>query len=273
MPHITPANFDYIRTLVAERSAITLDDDKTYLVEARLLPVARRAGIRSIDDLVARLRIPDESLRRLVVDAMTTNETSFFRDQVPFETLRRIILPDLLARRAATRNLNLWSAACASGQEPYSIAILLREHFSHLHDWRVRLLGTDLSAEVLARARQGRFTSLEIERGLSGPLRQKYFHRLDTDWQLDESICRMVEFRQLNLSGDWPSLPQMDVILMRNVLVYFKLETRQEILRKVRALLRPDGYLLLGGAESALHLDTKFRATRGDGFSYYQLRN
>lgn len=270
MPNITPVNFNYIRTLVADLSAIALDDEKKYLVEARLLPVARRAGLSSVDDLVARLRTPNYSLRQQVVDAMTTNETSFFRDQVPFEILRDTILPDLLARRAVFKNLNIWSAACATGQEPYSVALLLAEHFSHLHDWQFRLLGTDLSAEVLQRAREGRFSQLEIERGLPGPLLKKYFRRLDTDWQLNETICRMVEFRLLNLSDNWPAVPKMDVILLRNVLVYFDGSTCQDILRRVRQLLRPDGYLLLGGAETALHIDTAFKVTRRDGFSYYQ---
>lgn len=271
-PKITPATFNYIRTLVADLSAITLNDEKRYLVEARLLPVARRAGLTSIDELVTQLRSPNHSLRQQVVDAMTTNETSFFRDQVPFEILRTIIIPDLLARRASSNELNIWSAACASGQEPYSIAMLLAEHFSHLQDWRIRVLGTDLSDEVLQRAREGRFSPLEIERGLSGPLLKKYFRRVGTDWQLNETICRMVEIRQLNLSDDWPAA-KMDVILLRNVLVYFDASTCENILRKVRQILRPDGYLLLGGAETALHIDSAFKVTRQDGFSYYQLRN
>lgn len=271
---MSPASFDYIRTLLADLSAIALEDEKKYLVETRLLPVAKRAGLSSIDDLVTRLRVtPNHPLRQQVVEAMTTNETSFFRDQVPFETLRTIILPNLLARRGVSKNLTIWSAACASGQEPYSIAMMLDEHFSDLHDWRIRLLGTDLSTQVLERARIGQFTQLEIERGLPAPLLQKYFRRVAHDWQLDETLCRMVEFRQLNLSRDWPALPKMDVILLRNVLVYFDVATRQEILRKVRGLLRPDGYLLLGGAETALHIDTEFKVTRRDGFSYYQLNS
>ena len=273
MPKITPSNFNYIRTLVADLSAIALGDEKTYLVEARLLPVARRAGLSSIDDLVARLRTPNHSLRQQVVDAITTNETSFFRDQVPFQMLRDTILPDLVARRADLKNLNIWSAACASGQEPYSVAMLLAEHFSHLPDWRFRLLGTDLSADVLERARGGRFTQLEIDRGLPEPLLKKYFRRVGTEWQLDETICRMVEFRQLNLSDSWPAVVKMDVILLRNVLVYFDAPTREDILGKIRQVLRPDGYLLLGGAETALHIDTAFKVTRRDGFSYYQLDN
>ncbi len=203
---------------------------------------------------------------------MTTNETSWFRDRVPFETVREVILPDLLARRRDSKTLNFWSAACSTGQEPYSLAILLREHawFTQLSDWTIRLLATDLSEEVLARAQSGRFSQLEIERGLSATLRDKYFRRTETQWELDESVRRMVTFRRLNLSGDWPPMPRMDVILMRNVLVYFDVPTRQQILRKVGRLLRPDGFLILGGAESALHLDTTLKVTRNDGFSFYR---
>ncbi len=271
---ISPASFDYIRTLLADLSAIALEDEKKYLVETRLMPVARRAGLSSIDELVARLRASrDDLLRQQVVDAMATNETSFFRDQVPFETLRTTILPDLVARRENSKKLNIWSAACASGQEPYSIAMLWREHFSQLNDWRIRLLGTDISTEVLERARHGRFTNLEVQRGLPESLLQKYFRRIDANWVLDQSICSMVEFRQLNLNGNWPALPGMDVILLRNVLVYFDATTVQEILRKVRQLLRPDGYLLLGGAESAQHIDPVLKATRRDGFTYYQINS
>ncbi len=271
---MSPASFEYLRTLVAELSAIALDDEKKYLVESRLMPLAHRVGLNSIDDLVHKLRVaPSKHLRQQVVDAMTTNETSFFRDTVPFETLRKIILPELVARREGKKTLNIWSAACASGQEPYSIALLWREHFSHLHDWSIRLLATDISGEVLQRARDGRFTQTEVQRGLPDSLLQKYFRPAEGQWVLDPTVCRMVDFRQLNLSGNWPTLPMMDVILMRNVLVYFNAVTRQEIFRKVRQLLRTDGYLLLGGAETALNIDASFHVTRGNGFSYYRLKN
>ena len=213
---------------------------------------------------------PGGHLQQQVIDAMTTNETSFFRDKIPFDTLRSVILPDLLNRRANSKQLNVWSAGCAAGQEPYSVAMLLSEDFSHLSDWRFRLLGSDLSTEILARARTGRFTQIEVERGLPPRLLQKYFRQTDSHWQLDESIRTMVEFQQINLHGDWPALPAMDIILLRNVLVYFDLATRQAILRKVRQVLRPDGYVILGGAETALHVDEGFSAVRGDGFSFYQ---
>lgn len=269
---LSPDSFAYIRSLLADLSAITLDGSKSYLVESRLLPVARQAGLASIDELVARLReTGDPPLRQQLVDAMTTNETSFFRDTIPFETLRDTILPDLIARRGSSQTLQIWSAACASGQEPFSIAMLLREHFPQLCDGPIRLLGSDLSWEMLERARQGRFSSLEIARGLPKRLRAKYFRQVGEAWQLVDELREMVQFRQLNLGKAWPALPKMDLILLRNVLVYFDLRTREDILHKAAQLLRPDGYLLLGGAESAVQIDTAFRVIRGAGFSYYQI--
>jgi chemotaxis protein methyltransferase CheR len=270
---ISPANFAFIRHLLAEHSAIALDDDKVYLVVSRLSSVSRQAGCQSIDELVDRLRVvADDDLRQRVVEAMTTNETSFFRDNIPFETLRKIVFPDLFQRRANSKWLNIWSAGCAGGQEPYSVAMLLCEDFSDRRDWNIRLIGSDLSSEILDKARTGRFTQVEVERGLPAPLLQKYFHRRDKTWQLNESVRNMVEFRQFNLHGDWPALPAMDIILLRNVMVYFDLPARKSILRKIRQVMRPDGYLLLGGAETALHVDDEFVAIRGNGFSYYQLK-
>jgi chemotaxis protein methyltransferase CheR len=270
---VSTASFAYIRALLADRAAIELDKGKAYLVETRLLPIARAIGCASIDELVARLRVDaDEHLRQQVVDAMTTNETSFFRDEVPFDVLRATILPDLLARRANSRTLNVWSAGCASGQEPYSVAMLWREHFSQFRSWTFRLLATDLSAATLAKARCGEFTQLEVQRGLPLALLHKYFHATDRGWQIDPAIRQMVEFRQLHLGGDWPPIPRMDLILLRNVLVYFDAASRQQVLGKVHQVLRPDGYLLLGGAESAVQLESEFEVLRGSGFSYYRPR-
>jgi chemotaxis protein methyltransferase CheR len=271
---ISPASFAFVRQMLADHSAIALADDKAYLVESRLNPVAREAGCQSIDELVQRIRsVPDDDLQQRVIEAMTTNETSFFRDKIPFETLRDVILPDLFERRANSKRLHIWSAGCSAGQEPYSLAMLLREDFADLQDWTIRVIGSDLSAEVLDKARSGRFTQVEVERGLPNSLLQKYFRRLDTYWQLDGSIREMVEFRQFNLHGDWPAMPAMDIILLRNVMVYFDVSTRRTILGKVRQVMRPDGYLLLGGAETALHVDHEFRAMRGEGFSFYQLKS
>ncbi|MHB8972539.1 MAG: CheR family methyltransferase [Pirellulaceae bacterium] len=265
-------SLDFIRQLVARRSAIMLDARKGYLVQARLLPLARSLGLPSIDQLVVELRRqPDGPLADQVIDAMTTNETSFFRDTVPFEALRDIILPRLLEGRMSSRRLSIWCAACAMGQEPYSIAMLLREHFRALRDWDIRILASDISATALARAVAGQYGEVEIRRGLPPALRDKYFRCLGTTWWIADEIREMVTFRQINLIGDWPPLPKMDIVLLRNVMVYFETETKRRILSRVRSQLCADGYLFLGGAETTLLLDDAFTRIQNGRYSYYRL--
>jgi chemotaxis protein methyltransferase CheR len=268
---LTQAAFDYLRVLVRERSAIVLEDQKGYLVEARLGPLARREGFASLDALVDHLRSGrrDGGLHQKVVETMTTNETSFFRDVHPFEQLRLEVLPELMRRRAAERRLDVWCAACASGQEPYSVAMLLREHFPTLAGWDVRVLATDLSLDVLERARQGRYSQAEVNRGLPARLLVKYFVKDGADWQLKDEVRRMVEFRQVNLVGPWPAAPPQDVVLLRNVLIYFDEAARRSVLGKVRRLLRPDGRLFLGSAETTINLDDAFeRVQHGRSICY-----
>jgi chemotaxis protein methyltransferase CheR len=245
------ADFDYIRKLVADRAAIVLDDTKLYLVESRLLPLARAEGVTSLAALVGRLRSrgPSDPLVTKVVEAMTTNETSFFRDPPVFETLRTSILPDLIAKRSSARRLRIWSAAASTGQEAYSIVILLRESFPELSGWRVEVLGTDLSTAVLAKARAGVYTRFEVARGLSSARVQRWFRPAAAGYQLDRSIIESVQFRPLNLVTPGP-LPASDLILLRNVLIYFDLETRRRVMARVRAALEPGSWLLLGTAEN-----------------------
>jgi chemotaxis protein methyltransferase CheR len=264
------SDFDYVRELVRRSSAIVLEPTKEYLVEARLGPLARKEGLASIAELVAKLRGGrEDGLTRKVIDAMTTNETLFFRDVHPFETLRTHLLPELLQSRAAARHLRIWSAACSTGQEPYTIAMLLREHFPELASWRIDILATDLSTEVLAKARQGIYGQIEVNRGLPAKLMVKYFTKQGVDWQIDESIRSMVEFRELNLAETWPSFGQFDVVFLRNVLIYFDADTKKAILGRVRRLLRPDGCLFLGAAETTMNLDESFeRAQLGKGSCY-----
>jgi chemotaxis protein methyltransferase CheR len=269
---LSRADFDYLCGLVKRHSAIALDEGKGYLVEARLSPLARREGFASLEALVAGLRAGTaHGLDQQVVEAMTTNETSFFRDVHPFECLRRAILPDLVQRRAGERRLAVWCAACSTGQEPYSVALLLREHFPGLGGWDVRLIASDLSREVLERARQGRYTQMEVNRGLPARLLVKYFQRQGLDWQLHGDVRRMVEFRPLNLIEPWPPLPPLDVIFLRNVLIYFDADARREVLGKVRRVLRPDGSLFLGGAETVMHLDDTFERVPLEGSGCYRL--
>lgn len=273
MMAITASEFDYIQRLVLDQSAIVLENDKQYLAESRLLPLARREGFDSLASLVACLRAKTfTGLHRKVVEAMTTNETSFFRDLHPFEALRKSILPELMEKRAESRELNFWSAACSSGQEPYSLALLLREYFPALCGWKVRIMATDLSAEILNRAREGRYSQLEVNRGLPASLLVKYFRQQGCDWQIQEDLRRSIEFQIVNLAEAWPLLPPMDVVLMRNVLIYFGLEAKRQILGKVRRLLKEDGVLFLGGAETTFNVDDAFERTQYDRTICYRIR-
>lgn len=269
---MTAQDFEFVCRLVRERSAIVLEPGKEYLVEGRLSPVARQLGLESISGLVGRLRAaPDNGLAARVVEAMATTETSFFRDHHPFETLRTAVLPDLIRRRAGERRLDVWSAACSTGQEPYSFALLLREHFPNLAGWRVNVLATDLSGEVLGRAREGWYTQMEVNRGLPAALLARYFRQRGSNWELSEDVRKTVEFRDLNLAGPWPVLPRMDLIFLRNVMIYFDPDTKKAILGRVARLLRPGGYLLLGGAETTLNLDDSFRRVENLKGGFYQL--
>jgi chemotaxis protein methyltransferase CheR len=269
---MTAQDFEYVCRLVRDRSAVVLETGKEYLVEARLAPVVGQLKLGSITELVGRLRSgPDDGLIARVVEAMVTTETSFFRDLHPFETLRKTVLPELIRRRADERRLSVWCAACSTGQEPYSLAILLREHFPDLAGWRVNVLATDLSVEVLARAREGRYTQAEANRGLPAALLVKYFRQHGSAWELAEDVRRAVEFRELNLVRPWPLLPRMDLVFLRNVMIYFDVDTKKAILGRVARLLRPDGYLLLGGAETTLNLDDSFRRVESLKGGFYQL--
>jgi len=271
---LNAGEFDYIRALVRARSAIVLEPDKLYLAEARLAPLARTTGFRTLNDLVAHLRaVPENRLHQQVVEKMATTETSFFRDLHPFEVLRRDVLPPLLRNRSTTHALNIWCGACSSGQEPYSVALLLREHFPELRSWTVRILASDLSAEMLERAQRGRYTQMEVNRGLPARLLVKHFHKVGNDWQISDELRGMVEFSRFNLLDAWPAFPPIDICYVRNVLIYFDVESKKQILAKVRRILRLDGHLFLGGAETTLHLDDAFERVQFDLAGCYRLVN
>ena len=270
---LSQASFEFVRAALRQRSGHNLEDDKAYLVETRLLAVARRHKFKSVENLVLHLRSQtNEKLMAEVVEAMAIGETFFFRDGRPFEVLRQTVLPELIEKRSAMRCLNIWSAACSSGQEPYSIAILCRSFFPVLAGWNVRLLASDLSSAMLDRARRGVYTEMEIARGLSPELLNAYGKKQDNGWQINDDIRRAVEFRQINLNEPWPELPLMDLVLLRNVLIYFDVPTKQQILERLRRVLQPDGYLLLGGAETTHNLDDRFLPVSFDGASFFQLR-
>jgi chemotaxis protein methyltransferase CheR len=267
--NVSTVDFDFIRNLVRTKSAIVLESGKEYLVQARLLPVARKQGLDDISALVDKLKRGDAALTTEVVEAMTTNETSFFRDVHPFEALREDVIPELAAKRATQRRLNIWSAAASTGQEAYTIAMTLREHCPQLAGWTVSILGTDLSTEVLAKASEGRYAQIEVNRGLPAPMLVKYFDRAGPAWKVKPDLRKMVEFKQMNLIGPWPTLPKMDVVFLRNVLIYFDVDTKRQILDRVRKVMAPDGYLFLGGAETTLQFEGMFeRVARARGNCY-----
>ena len=270
---ISKEDFELVRALVKQRSAIVLEDGKEYLVDARLTPLARQQGLGSVADVVRRLRSqPNGDLQQRVVEAMTTNETSFFRDLHPFEALRKQILPDLLARRTAERTLNIWCGASSTGQEPYSLVMLLREHFPQLLNWKISFIASDLSTDVLNRAREGHYSQLEVNRGLPATMLVKYFTRQGAEYRIRDDLRAMVDFRMINLIDHWPPMPSLDLIMLRNVLIYFDVETKKAILNRMRRLMRPDAYLLLGGAETTINLDDHLEAVRMDKFTCCRLR-
>ncbi len=262
-PTTHPNTFKFLCNFVKDKSAIVLDPSKTYLVESRLNPIARENGMASLDELAAALQKPtSRELAQKVIDAMTTNESSFFRDLHPFDALKTVILPELIEKRAKERTLNIWSNACSSGQEVYSIAMMLRESFPVLAGWKVRLIATDLSSSILKKAQEGIFNQTEVNRGLPMPMLLKYFTKNGLQWQIKEDVRKSIEFREVNLIESWPmTLQTMDIVFLRNVLIYFSPETKTAILNKVHRILRPDGCLFLGGAETTMNLDVKFDRT------------
>ncbi|BAY78230.1 CheR methyltransferase, SAM binding domain protein [Nostoc linckia NIES-25] len=271
---VSTANFEYLRQLVREHSGIVLFADKTYLAELHLQPIVESSGFTSIAELITHLRNhPFNNLHVQTIEALVTTETSFFRDKHPFEALKQYVLPELIKQRAIERSLNIWCAACSNGQEPYSIAILIQEHFPVLNNWSLKLIASDFSTKVLTRARQGHYNQLEINRGLPKNIRDRYFQRLENNWQINQQIRQMVDFHQFNLVQTWPRLPQFDVIFLRNVLIYFDVVTKKDLLKKVKQQLRPDGYLFLGSGETTINLDASFKVVKFDNHICYQLQN
>lgn len=256
---ISSEDFGFVRRVVREDAGISLEDGKEYLVEMRLTSLARKLGIGSAKDLISRLRTETKPvIRRRITEAMTTNESSFFRDAHPFEALKVHLLPELIKKRSAERKISIWCAASSSGQEPYSIAMLIREHFPELATWQVKIIATDISDAVLAQAREGRYSQLEVNRGLPATMLVRHFRPDKSEWVLKDDVRKMVSFQNLNLISPLPVLPQFDMVFIRNVLIYFTLATKQEILQKIAKVLRPDGYLFLGSTETTLNLDVPY---------------
>jgi chemotaxis protein methyltransferase CheR len=270
---LTATSFDYVRTLVHKESAIVLAPGKEYLVEARLLPVARQLGLADVGQLVDSVRSrPTPDSTRRIVEALTTNETSWFRDGDPFTALTSTVLPALQATRGPAERLQIWSAACSSGQEPYTIAMLLEDALPNAAG-RVSITATDISREMVERTRAGRFTQLEVNRGLPAPMLVRHFSRAGTEWEVSSGLRRMVAVRECNLAAPLPRMGPFDVVYLRNVLIYFDLGTKQAILRRVRELMRPDGWLFLGAAETTLGVDDNWeRVVVGRSSAYRPLK-
>ncbi len=254
---LKPENFDFLCRTVYKDSGIVLDESKGYLLESRLIPVVKSEGATSLDDLCRLIRATGgERLRDKVVEAMTTNETLFFRDVTPFEALEKELLPKLVERAAGRRPLRFWSAACSSGQEAYSLAMMCLE--MGLGPFQIEFLGTDLSDQILERAQRGRFMQLEVNRGLPAKYLVKYFTRHGMEWEINSEVRQMVRWTKLNLTLSWPDLGLFDVVLCRNVLIYFDTETKRGILARIRRHIRPEGYLILGSSETTLNIDEEF---------------
>ncbi len=270
---LSQIDFDYIRALIHKRAALVLESEKVYRAETALASLARQEGCATVSDLVARLRsTPLNGLHQKTVEAMTINETSFFRDLYPFEALRKVIIPEVLARPAVDRHLDIWCAGCSAGQEPYSIAMLCRDSFPILSDWKVRILASDLSSAILEKARAGKYSQLEVNRGLSARHLIKYFQRQGLLWEVKDEVRRPIDFRSINLIESWPIVGSLDVVFLRNVLIYFDEETKKRILKRVSSLLRPGGVLFLGGAETTLNLSKDFERVAFEKHSYYRTR-
>jgi chemotaxis protein methyltransferase CheR len=254
------SDFTFLIELIKKRSGIVLSADKGYLVESRLVPVAQRNGCGSVDELVRKMHAaPNEKLSEEVTEAMTTNESFFFRDKTPFEYLKELIIPQMKERRGIQKRINFWCAAASTGQEPYSIAMILKEASPILPNWNFKIVGTDLSQEVLDKAQSGTYSQFEVQRGLPINLLMKFFKQDGEIWSIDPAIRAMVQYKNYNLLNNFKPLGNFDVVFMRNVLIYFDKETKKSILERTAALMPDDGYLVLGAAETVIGITDAFR--------------
>ena len=256
---MTPTEYEYLRKFLKDNSGLDLSADKQYLIESRLLPLARKAGLSGINDLVQKLQGGSRELITNVIEAMTTNETFFFRDKVPFDHFRETIMPEVIKARAGRRSVRIWCAAGSTGQEPYSLAMCLKEMGAALTGWRVEIIATDLSQEVLEKAKAGIYSQFEVQRGLPIQMLMKYFKQTGETWQINPELRAMIQHRQLNLLHDFAQLGTFDVIFCRNVLIYFDQDTKINIFNRLARQIEPDGFMVLGAAETVVGLTDTFR--------------
>jgi chemotaxis protein methyltransferase CheR len=256
---VTPPDYEYLRKVLRDHSGLDLSADKQYLIESRLLPLSRKAGLAGISELVQKMKGGSTSIIAQVVEAMTTNETFFFRDKVPFDHFRDSIMPEILQARAARKSIRIWCAAGSTGQEPYSLAMCLKEMSAALSGWRVEIIATDLSQEVLEKSKAGIYSQFEVQRGLPIQMLVKYFKQIGEFWQINADVRAMVQHRQLNLLHDFSQLGVFDVIFCRNVLIYFDQDTKISIFNRLAKAIEPDGFLVLGAAETVVGLTEVFK--------------
>jgi len=261
---MTPSEYDYLRTFIKERSGIVLSSDKQYLIESRLMPVARQEGLDTISALVAKLKTPMGRLAgERVVEAMTTNESFFFRDKTPFDLFSNVMLPQLMEARKSQRKIRIWCAAASTGQEPYSLAMIIKDMGLKASSFRFDITGTDISREVLERAKTGTYSQFEVQRGLPIQMLLDNFTQKGDVWEISSAIRQMVQFRPLNLFENFSSLGSFDIVFIRNVLIYFEQAAKVEILERVAKQMAPDGYMVLGAAETVVGLTDAFKAVPG----------
>jgi chemotaxis protein methyltransferase CheR len=258
-----PEDFDYISKLLKDKSGLVLTKDKSYLLESRLMPLARKRGFKGLDDLIGQLRRRDMALEKEITEAMTTNESFFFRDSKPFDQFRQVVIPNILKTRASKRSFRIWCAAASSGQEPYSLAMILKEEAAKFAGWRIEIVGTDLSSEILKKARAGLYSQFEVQRGMPVQLLVKYFKKKDEMWEIDPTIRNMVQYKEWNLLESLTALGQFDVVYCRNVLIYFDQPTKSKVLEGVQKQMPDDGVLYLGGAETVLGVTQAFKPIPG----------
>lgn len=270
---ILQADFDQLRKLVLERSGIVLDAGKIAMVEQKMGLLVKERGLADSTALAKEiLKNPSGPLATELVEGIATPETGFFRDNRAFKALKSEVIPRIIEKRGVERAINIWSGGCSTGQEPYSIVMMLQEHFPQLKGWTIRFIATDLSSKVLDRARSGIYSQLEMNRGLPAPLLLKYFQKQGLQWQVKPALRSLIEFREFNLVKDWPPLPKMDIIFLRNVLVYFQSETKRQVLNKVAEALRPDGFLFMGMAEIPMTRENRFEKLDVDRSGCFVLR-
>jgi chemotaxis protein methyltransferase CheR len=269
---LSNSDFQFVSALVRREASIVLAPGKEYLVEARLIPVARQVGAAGVAEFLADLqRRPDPVNQRKIIDALTTNETSWFRDREPFNALVTVVLPELVKARSTARRLRLWSAASSSGQEAYSLAITLQENLPP--GWTYEIFGSDISTEMVKRAEAAQYSQVEVNRGLPAGQLVQYFERAGAHWQITPSLRRNVTFRLMNLTAPLPAMPQFDIIFLRNVLIYFDVATKKTVLRNVARLLRPDGWMFLGAAETTIGIDDNYERVAAGRTSAYRIRS